>query len=86
MATAFDRRFRFPLDILSRGLRLNYRQDELNRCPGCGRSHWYVGRTTAQCAFCETAVPLAETDMLGAGLTRCAHARKLGGDAADLLQ
>lgn len=28
-------------------------------CPGCGRSHWHVGRATAECAFCATAMPLA---------------------------
>lgn len=28
-------------------------------CPGCGRSHWYVGRVSAECGFCETAIPLA---------------------------
>jgi len=27
-------------------------------CPGCGRSHWYVGRGLAECAFCTTALPL----------------------------
>lgn len=28
-------------------------------CPGCSRSHWYVGRMMAECAFCGTAIPLA---------------------------
>lgn len=28
-------------------------------CPGCGRSHWYRGRRSAECAFCMTALPLA---------------------------
>jgi hypothetical protein len=25
-------------------------------CPGCGRSHWHVGRLTAECAFCAVAL------------------------------
>lgn len=37
-----------------------YRKDETNYCPGCGRTHWYIGRFSAQCAFCETAIPLKE--------------------------
>jgi hypothetical protein len=28
------------------------------RCPGCGRSHWLVGRLMAECAFCTTALPI----------------------------
>lgn len=28
------------------------------RCPGCGRSHWLVGRLLAECAFCATALPI----------------------------
>lgn len=34
-----------------------YRDDETNTCPGCGRSHWHVGRVTAECGFCGTALP-----------------------------
>jgi tRNA(Ile2) C34 agmatinyltransferase TiaS len=33
---------------------------ETNHCPGCGRSQWHIGRTTAECAYCSTAMPLAE--------------------------
>lgn len=28
-------------------------------CPGCGGSHWTIGRFSAECAFCCTALPLA---------------------------
>ena len=31
--------------------------------PGCGRTHWIIGRISAECAFCATALPLAETGM-----------------------
>jgi hypothetical protein len=38
-----------------------YYTGETNRCPGCGRAHWYVGRVLAECGFCATAIALAET-------------------------
>ena len=37
-----------------------YHLGETNHCPGCGRSQWHIGRTTAECAFCHTAVQLSE--------------------------
>lgn len=45
-----------------------YEPGEFNRCPGCGNSHWYVGRTTAECAFCSTALPLADMSCLAFAL------------------
>jgi len=42
----------------TRGYAILYRASEVNHCPGCGRSNWLVGRSTAQCAFCDTALPL----------------------------
>lgn len=42
-----------------RGYQAVYRSGESNRCPGCGRSHWHVGRVSAECGFCATALPLA---------------------------
>ncbi|MCJ8191360.1 hypothetical protein [Sphingomicrobium aestuariivivum] len=41
-----------------RGYHAVYREAEVNHCPGCGRTHWLVGRTSAECAFCATALPL----------------------------
>jgi hypothetical protein len=38
-----------------------YRPNVPNFCPGCGRSHWYVGRVSAECAFCRTALDLEES-------------------------
>lgn len=29
------------------------------RCPGCGHSAWLVGRSSAECSACATAIPLA---------------------------
>jgi len=52
------------------GYRVAYRQQEANNCPGCGRSHWMVGRTTAECAFCGTALPLNAGGVRGSGLMR----------------
>jgi hypothetical protein len=39
---------------------LTYHADTLNYCPGCSGTHWLIGRTMAQCARCETALPLAQ--------------------------
>lgn len=52
---AKDRRF----DPARRGYHAVYRENETNNCPGCGRSHWIIGRRLAECAFCSTAIPLA---------------------------
>lgn len=53
----------FPPDRLSaqRGYMPLYHGDTINHCPGCGRTHWHIGRLSAECAFCETALPLAVT-------------------------
>lgn len=40
-----------------------YHPGEVNRCPGCGRTHWYVGRSTAECGFCATAIPLRDASV-----------------------
>lgn len=45
-------------DPRQQGYHVVYRQGERNFCPGCGRSHWLVGRISAECAFCSTAIPL----------------------------
>ncbi len=36
-----------------------YHADTVNHCPACGHTHWHIGRSTAECAFCETALPLS---------------------------
>ena len=60
----------FAHDPQSRGYGFVYREDAVNRCPGCGRSHWHVGRVSAECAFCATALPLASATSRGAGSPR----------------
>ena len=61
----------FALDQARRGYHVVYRDDAVNSCPGCGRSHWHVGRLTAECGFCGTALPLiASLGMAGTGLMR----------------
>ena len=47
----------------TRGYHIVYRDHEVNYCPGCGRTHWIIGRVSAECAFCTTALPLAEASM-----------------------
>ena len=37
-----------------------YISGDTNHCPGCGRSQWLIGRVTAECVFCSTALPLAD--------------------------
>ena len=56
----------FSHDLLRRGYNVTYRPDEVNHCPGCGRSHWYVGRLSAECGFCSTAIPLSDSMIQGA--------------------
>jgi len=46
--------------LAQRGHHIVYRANAQNHCPGCGRSQWFVGRISAECGFCGTAVPLAE--------------------------
>jgi hypothetical protein len=48
-------------DPARRGYHAVYRENEVNHCPGCGRTHWYVGRALAECGFCATALPLSES-------------------------
>lgn len=47
-------------DPTVRGYHAVYRENEVNHCPGCGRTHWLLGRQLAECAFCATALPLQE--------------------------
>ena len=50
----------FAAGLAKRGHHIVYRANAENHCPGCGRSHWYIGRISAECGFCGTAIPLAE--------------------------
>lgn len=43
-----------------------YHPGEGQRCSGCGRSQWLIGRTLAECCFCGTALPLADSHQTGA--------------------
>jgi hypothetical protein len=65
----------FAHDLTHRGYHVAYREDQVNHCPGCGRSHWYIGRLSAECAFCGTALPLTETMTVGTGLFRVSQPR-----------
>ena len=48
-------------DPAKRGYHAVYRDDDVNHCPGCGRTHWYIGRMLAECSFCATALPLSDS-------------------------
>jgi hypothetical protein len=52
---------RGQFDPAQRGYHAVYRDNQVNHCPGCGRTHWYLGRVLAECAFCSTALPLQES-------------------------
>lgn len=52
-------------ELANRGYQVLFRQNESNHCPGCGHAQWYVGRVTAECFFCGTALPLADAKWAG---------------------
>jgi hypothetical protein len=52
--------FAMPFNPRQRGYVIFYRPEGSNICPGCGRGHWYVGRSSAECAFCGVALPLTD--------------------------
>jgi len=52
------------------GKRVLFRPGEPKTCPECGSSQWIVGRRTAGCGSCATAVPRAEVKLTGAGAFR----------------
>lgn len=47
------------MDLVHRGYQVVYHPGETNHCPGCGHSNWLIGRVSAQCGFCGTALALA---------------------------
>jgi len=64
------------------GYRIAYRPDEANHCPGCGKSHWIIGRTTAECGYCATAIPIVAGGFQGTGLFRTRGKPALPGSLA----
>jgi hypothetical protein len=64
------------LNLNSRGYHAAYRDDEVNHCPGCGRTHWIIGRVSAECAFCSTALALAISDQRPAGAPVLVHGKR----------
>lgn len=58
MLTSIRRAEGFKPEV--RGLHAIYRSGEVNHCPGCGRTNWIIGRITAECAFCGTALGLEQ--------------------------
>jgi hypothetical protein len=63
MTAMFQHHRLSPVSALpSRGYHAVYRLNEVNHCPGCGRTHWLLGRTLAECGFCATALPIAGSE------------------------
>ena len=61
---------------LLRGYHAVYRENQVNHCPGCGRTHWMIGRILAECGFCATALPLSDSYVRGAAAPVVRHGRK----------
>ncbi len=59
----------FQLDLSSRGYQVLFWRDQVNHCPGCGRSQWHIGRITAECGLCGTALPINGETQAGFELT-----------------
>lgn len=60
-----------------RGYHAVYRENAVNHCPGCGRTHWLIGRLLAECGFCGTALPLSESSARGAAAPLIHHGSKV---------
>ena len=65
MLTSIETR-RNAFDPAQRGYHAVYRENAVNHCPGCGRTHWHIGRILAECGFCATALPLSASYHQGA--------------------
>lgn len=48
---------KLAVDPSRMGYHVVYRGPETH-CPGCGRRHWFIGRRSAECCFCGTAIDL----------------------------
>src|SRR3954451_12068404 len=65
MLSSLESRRRSAFNPNVRGYHAVYHDGEVNHCPGCGRTHWIIGRLSAECAFCSTALPLNEAYSTG---------------------
>jgi hypothetical protein len=63
-------------DPALRGYHAVYRENQVNHCPGCGRTHWMIGRMLAECSFCATALPLSDSYARGPAPAVVQHGRK----------
>ncbi len=54
-----------PRNLMARAYQVLFRADQVNHCPGCNGTNWYIGRVTAECGRCGTALPLAEAAATG---------------------
>ena len=68
----------FDLDLSARGYQVLFRANETNRCPGCGHAQWLVGRITAECCICGTALPLESSELAAAPARRAVALHVVG--------
>lgn len=52
------KRLKAAQQAIRQGTGVVYHAGEANRCPSCHGQSWNVGRTMAQCAGCDTALPI----------------------------
>lgn len=60
MSDGYESAADYAAMLSQRGYVVLYRRQSGAQCPGCRGSNWTIGRTTAECAFCNLALPLAE--------------------------
>lgn len=65
----------FARSAAMRGYAALYRHGQINHCPGCGRTQWYVGRVSAECGFCATALQLQDASARGDSAIRTRNSR-----------
>lgn len=52
------------------GFQVYFHRDTVNHCPYCGHSQWVVGRVTAECGLCHSALPIKNPEFSGGGISR----------------
>ncbi|KMS58558.1 MULTISPECIES: hypothetical protein [Sphingobium] len=54
-----------PVETRISAINPQYREGRAIPCPDCGGNQWIVGRVVAECARCETPLPLAASQHRG---------------------
>ena len=73
----------YQLDLSARGYVVLFRPDQVNNCPGCGHSQWFVDRVSAECGICGPALPIADAQQSPARVGKKAVALHIVSDEAE---